>query len=183
MTREFSEKFKTLICFFESTVFILAIFVPVYMHIHNEYSLSLNGMFSCESVTSLNHKIILENGIEYPAGTSFNVYFITGSGGLGLLSSDNRLISHGEINICETNNPDELNSILSRSIAEMKNEHKFTVAIVLIISSLLYVGLYKINSIINKSYNKKTCAIIALMYILLSAIVFVFLWFYVWKNI
>lgn len=171
--------FLIILSLFESAFIVCAVIVPVLVYLNREYTSLLNGMISCECMTSFNYAITSSDGTEYPANTLFRVYFFTGSGGLGLLSSDNNLVSHGEIKIEETNNPDELRALLNERKTVIGEQYSISTFKVLLIGFFVLIAISIVLYKINNSHTQRGKILLLIFHMLLSfticGILFIFM--------
>ncbi|MBR6987249.1 MAG: hypothetical protein IKH82_04180 [Clostridiales bacterium] len=127
-----------------------------------------NEVFSYSGYTSFDHEVTDSDGNIYPPGTEFEVYTISASGGLGIRTTDKTLISHGKINLVETNNSDELADALEKIKNQVKEkradlDNKFIIIGLIgfiVIGAIYFFVNYKV---INSDKSRRILCIVSLV--------------------
>ncbi len=108
--------------FAEAAIIFFSFIIVTLYNNYNEYEYHINTGFSFYGLyATFNREIVSENGTVYPAGTVFEVYFISDDGELGLSSNDGNH-SRGGYKLSDAQNSDELAQKYNIKIQERKQK-------------------------------------------------------------
>ena len=161
-----------------TSVFILIAFYSNYSIYKKNIGI---GVFSCDTNTSFDETIISDDGKEYPAGTVFNVYFITDTGLIGVKTYDNCDFWHGNYSIEETSNSVELYETLGLIKEEYKKEYMIknikTVGLSIVVLIASFLLCWQINSRIKEKnhFQMRLMVIITTMCLIIVSIAVIYI--------